>query len=220
MPYRRKTNRKRRPRKTNYMGSAVSAYKLAKQAYSQIKYLKSLINVEKKKFDLELTSSAISNSGQIYSLCAIAQGDTDQTRNGNSILCQHVSMRGRLLQSNSITTTLRLMLFMDTQQISDTAPIVSDVLDTTFSNYFQAPLNNLTVGRFKILWDKQLNSNPGQSAMVQFKHFQRLTGHHVRFNGTAAGDSQKGTLYLLAISDQPTLTPTLDFASRLTFTDN
>lgn len=222
MPYRKykkRYTRKRRGNKT-WLSSAQSAWKLAKSAYNQIRYLKSLINVEKKKYDVEVTATTVSSSGAVYSLSGIAQGDTDQLRNGNSILCQNLYLRGVVAQPNNLTGMFRLIIFLDKQQVSDTSPSLTDVIDPTFSNYYNAPLNNLTVGRFKILKDTKFHTEPGSAITIPFKYFIPLTGHHMRFNGTASTDIQKGGIYILVVSDKGALFPTIEYVSRLTFTDN
>lgn len=222
--YRKRYTRKRGGsfvrKASGYARQASSAYALAKSAWAGVKMLKSLVNVEKKKFDTEVTISNVTSSGTIYDLDLIAQGDTDQTRDGNSVLCQYINLKGRVQQANNIPSTVRLILFIDLQQIGDTAPGVNDVLDPSFTNKYSAPLNNDTVGRFKILSDKSYNFNPGSDILKSFKMFHRLTGHHIRYNGASSTDIQKGGIYLLTISDQSTLFCSIDFSSRLTFTDN
>ena len=43
---------------------------------------------------------------------------------------------------------------------------------------------------------------------------------HIRYNGTADTDIQKGGLYILFISDQASDYPTCDYQTRLGYHDN
>lgn len=212
---------KKRSSKPWYMRK-YNAYELAGKAWSAAKRLRGLINVEKKKFDTILGTST---SGTLVNCVAIPQGDGDQTRDGNSVLLKSVYMRGTLANNSaSPSTRFRIMLIRDLQQIADTAPSATDILDGGLSgDFIRAPLNNETVGRYEILMDKIFVINqPFASAVFQrnLKEFFPMN-HHVRFNGTAGTDIQKGGVYFLVIHDQPGGTlPTISLDIRSSYYDN
>lgn len=240
MPYprRRRTYRRRTYRRPSRRSSASSHWsgfnkfissatsvdnltKLAESAYWGVQRLSRLVNVEVKKFDAVVASgTAVNSTGSAYPLHEIAQGDTDQTRDGNSIkpLSNLLSIQ---LANNAtaVNTRLRVLLVKDLQQIADTTPAVSDVLDGSVASFVDAPLNNLAVGRFKILKDRTFTLTTVSAPVINFKWYTKLYGH-IRYNGTASTDVQKGGLYLLFVSDQATNTPTMGFNTRLSFTDN
>lgn len=220
MPYRRKYRKKPYAKKPWYNRS-YTPYQLAQKAWKGVKYIKSLVNVEKKHHDV-LVDSAISATGSITNLVQIAQGDTDQTRSGNSILGQTEYIQFAVNQHASATNTFfRLMVVRDNQQISDTAPAIGDILDSTFSSqYVVAPLNNeFGIGRFSVLCDKRFALSANGSTSRIDKIFIPVR-KHVRYNGSATSDIQKGGLYLLLVSNEATNTPTFEAVCRFAFTDN
>lgn len=210
--------RKGRGKKAWYMRK-YNAYELAGKAWTAAKYLKGLINVEFKKFDVD---SSTATSGAVVHFNGIAQGDSDQTRDGNSVLMKSLLVRGNIVTNGNATSTrCRVIFFIDKQQIGDTTPAQSDILDPDL-NQMVAPLNNQTVGRFTILSDKRYSLNlilAGASTSTEYSFFTRLQ-KHARFNGSAATDIQKNGVYMLFVHDQPTHTPTLHYSSRLKYVDN
>lgn len=226
-PYRRRyTTRRRRPvrrrpatssalsRGMSYARYAVLAYKMAQR-------LRRLVNVEVKKFDQTIAvGTNVTSGGTVYSCCDMAQGDTDQTRDGNSIKPLGCKFQLRLANNaTAVNTAVRVMVIRDLQQVADTAPTVSDVLDTSIVGAYAAPLNNATVGRYKVLSDKLYSLNTVAKPQMDLMWYQKLNGH-IRYNGSAASDIQKNGLYMLIVSDQATNYPTFGFNTRLHFTDN
>lgn len=211
---RRKTYK--RGRKTWY-NKKYSALQLATKAWKATKYIRGLVNSEMlhNRIGGNIT---IDSTGGLLPLSGISQGDTDSGRTGNSIFARNLFMNlnVKVNASNLSTQFVRLILLQDNQQISDTTPSVSDVLDSAYPN---APLNQSTAGRFTIIrnWEFYLNTatNPGRVLKKYFKLW-----HHIRYNGTASTDIQRGGLYLLYISDQSTNPPTAGYQIKLGYHDN
>ena len=107
------------------------------------------------------------------------------------------------------------MLFIDTQQVSDTSPSVSDILQAADVD---SPLNISTAGRFKVLVNKTVMLH--DNAPMFHKETYSSMYHHIKYNGSASSDIQRGGLYMLFISDQATNTPTVSIAARLMYIDN
>ena len=75
-----------------------------------------------------------SNSGSIAIFNNIAQGGSISGRTGNSILMSDVLLRYECVISSSATSTLvRVIIFIDTEQVGDTNPAVADVLQSVIS---------------------------------------------------------------------------------------
>ena len=200
----------------SWMRYGAKAGGLAYKAYKGFQYLRGLINVEHQKVDFTVVNGAQSTTPTITHVTAIAVGDAEGSRTGNSILAKYIYLKGSLLLNTSANATkIRFVLLRDKQQIADTAPSYTDVYEAANTLSF---LNKLTVGRFDILWDKNydLDANNPQALMDKYI---RLNSH-VRYNGTASTDQQKGALYCMVISDQATNTPTLSIAARLMYIDN
>ena len=191
---------------------------LAVQAIRGVKHLKGLVNVEKHRHIISIPLTNIDSDGTVISLTDLAQGNDAGQRTGNSVLVKGIATKMVCRNSaSSFNTTLRLMWFMDTQQVGDTSPSVTDVLDG--ASVVQ-PLNHNTVGRFKIL--KQIfitMSNTGGNTQKVLNFFIKLN-HHVRYNGTTVSDIQRGGLYLLAISDEDTNMPSINATQTVQYYDN
>jgi len=112
-------------------------------------------------------------------------------------------------------TLMRVIIFYDTQQVSDTVPAVTDILDSDI----MGPISRVTIGRFKILLDKTFCLDNISNKQFVFNKFFNIQ-HHVRFNGTLGTDVQKGGIYMLTISDEGANTPTLVSNIQTAFYDN
>lgn len=217
--YRRKTYRKRRNNRyfnTNAF-TPENAWSLAKTAAQDIWMLKGLVNSEM-LHNQSLGSTTSPNTGTITLLNGMSQGDTSSARTGNSILMRNVHLRLAFTQHATPTSTIyRVMLVLDKQQIADTTPAITDILESAspFS-----PLATNSVGRFTIMknWffgtDDQRSN---QKLITYFKDFR----FHTKYNGTAGTDIQKNGLYLVTISDQPGATaPTFQYSWKVGYHDN
>jgi len=181
-----------------YMKPSVPA--IARAAWSGVKYLRTLVNSETHKLDTS-TSGNVTTTATITHITAIAQGDGINQRTGNSILVNYIYMRTQIVLNASATTSMfRLLLIRDLQQVGDTAPALLDVLTTADCNSF---LNANNVGRFKILHDCVYSLDNAQRKQLFFKKYIKLN-QHVRYNGSASSDIQKGGIYLMVLSDQTT----------------
>jgi len=147
----------------------------------------------------------------------VGQGDTNATRTGNSIFSRMIFAQGVFtLNASADEDTVRVIVFSDKQQIGDTTPGVTDVLTSANIN---SPLNVLTLGRFQILKDFKRTFTSAGVNRGTYK-FAIPMRHHVRYNGTASSDVQKGGLFVLLIGSQPTNTLNHSAEWRLTFYDN
>ncbi len=222
MPYRRKYV-KRRYRK----GSSAPWYKkkyspmeIASKAYSGVKALRKLVNVEFKKFDLSNSGNTIDLTGSVNHLSGIAQGDTVSSREGNSILAKSLLFRGHLARHASASTTIvRFLIVRDNQQIADTTPGMTDVLDPTVSTLIFAPLNDVNVGRFTVLHDQTIRLDDATGTLKTFDIYIPMN-KHIRYNSTASTDIQRNGLYAMWCSNEGTNLPTNVGFSRLTYVDN
>lgn len=212
--YSKKRYGKRRAPRYTTMGSANY---LAKKAMAGVKALRGIINSEKKFHDYDIIEE-VTTAGSSYGLTDIAQGDTNTTRTGNSIMAKSVQIRGNVQFSNaSVKHVVNVYLVHDTQQASDTKPSFSTIFE---NNNVRSFLNSDTIGRFSIL--KKWTYVPTDQTLFQFDEWIDLGNHHVRYNGTAATDIQRGGLYMVQVSNQPSGTgaPQMVFASRVTYYDN
>lgn len=215
--YSRRSRRTRRGRRTPWYNKKYSTLQLAKKAAQGVYYLKGLVNSEMLKYDIATTSASINTTGSVIHLTNIAQGDTDNARTGNSILARKMLLRMQFYQNAAaVNTTFKVILLMDKQQVSDTGPAVTDILDAAST---LSPLNSNTVGRFNILGSWLFHTSTDRDTVVEKTFFKDLRTH-IRWNGTTASDIQKNGVYLMLISDQATNVPTVFYNWRLSYHDN
>lgn len=224
MPYkkygRRNYNRRRgrfRSRKPWYK-KKYSAMEVASKAWSAAKWLKSMVNVERKVLQTT-NNTSISTVPAVTHLSAIPQGDTQSQREGNSVKAIYLGIRSTITCNISATSGSfnRIVVVLDTQQVGDTSPSWSDVFTSPDARSF---LNPNTLGRFKILYDKVHNLTLGGNYENKYVEINIPLQHHLRYNGTASSDIQKGGLYYMVVGDQGTNTTTHNMNSRLRYVDN
>lgn len=218
MPYPRRFRRtfQSRRRRTAWYNRRYSAKDLAKQALRQAWRLRGLVNSEMCKLDNGASASVTnSNAQSLIPLAGLERGDGDDQRTGNSIFAR--ALNGNLFFEKNTSATftyIRMMLVIDTQEVADGVPSVAAVLQSDYASH----LNTSSVGRFKVLRSKviTLNSNaPSRNLKINIP-----MRHHIRYNGSATTDTQKGQIYLLLLSSEATNTPTVRYNLRLSYHDN
>jgi len=190
---------------------------MASAALRGVNYIKGLVNAEVYKNDLVVSGASVTSAGTVNNLTAIAQGDGITTRTGNSLFVRSVDINGTFNMNSSSTTAQigRFWLVLDLQQTADTSPSFSDIFD---GNNVNSHLNANTVGRFKILAKRTFVVWPTRPTAIL--KIRKLMRHHVRFNGTASTDSQKGSIYLVSVSNTSGTDPLTYFNSRVSYHDN
>lgn len=224
MPKRKYTSSFSRPKykiskRRSYKPKMPTRYKVADMAYQALQgvnYIKGLVNSEKHMLDTTGTGVSITQAGTVTALSAIPQGDTIDSRNGNSVLAKTLFGRIELLFNTSATATfIRFVVIVDNQQVSDSPPAITDVLEAANT---RAPLNKNTKGRYSVLLDKtyQLENN---TKLIADK-FNIPLDFHIKFNGTTGADIQKNGIYHFILSNEPTDQPLYSYYWRLSYHDN
>lgn len=214
MAYKRYGRKRYRKRYRQRRGGN-SMWNIAKKAANGI--VKYYLNPEYKFLD---NSGQVnpSSTGQVISGNGlIAQGDTDITRDGNSIKVTSWLHRITLEKNASATSTrFRIILFSDVSS-AGAVPAVTDLLQTAS---VISPLNRVNGSRFHVLQDKTcvLDTDTPQKVFEFYKKMQ----HHIKYlDGTANTTSLgQGSLYVLILSNEATNTPTMNYYSRMRFLDN
>lgn len=222
----RKSNRRYRSKNLRWYNRPInmSVSDIATQAYKGVKYLRGLVNVENKKFDVAATGQAVDYAGTVIRLSTVQAGDDVGNRNGNSILAKKLLFRMTLHGNTTADSTVfRCIIFYDTQ-FNGTNPTPGLVLESgqlSTANSVNAPLNVDSAGRFTILRDKVYVLNNQLDAYSVVKHLKYWIplNFHIKFTDTTTG-GWTNQLFVLFISDQQTNTPAVDYSSRLNFYDN
>lgn len=209
-PYKRQSKpyykRKPRTRYQNYAGAA-------KQLYRDVRKLKQLVNVEINEVSLQTTQTP-GFAGYLLELNQIAQGDTDSTRNGDSVKLQKLHFRCHI--TNTRLALARLVIIWDQDQ---KVAVPGDVYDQIGNAYAPMSMKDFDL-RFqsKILYDRVIKVDPYNQSVYIDKTIN--INKHTNFeNGTTTVNT--GSLKMLLIGDASvTLLTSFRWNSRLTFTDN
>lgn len=238
MPYggKRYVRRGMRPRyvkKRSVIGEFANGYRTAQKALSMVKWVKGLINVEKKQIDTTIiapsTAIPVAGAASAIILTACAQGDTDETRNGNKYKLASCSVKVNLFRlavaGSTANPCVRLIIFND-KNSNGVAPTLAELLD---ASSIIGRYNSDNVGsRFKILYDKRysfgwLNSttNTGAGMMSTNDSFYKKVMWHVKFDGTTAaqGDCVSGHIYAFLFCDTASVMEG-SVTARVEFIDN
>lgn len=210
-----------RPKKAWY-ARKYTPMEVAQKALHGVQKLKGLVNSERHVTDTTPCYSGTvtdTTTNQTISLNQVAQGDTNSTRTGNSILMKTFHLKGYLTwSSSSFTDRVLFMVVQDKQQIGDSTP--------NFSDFYTGDINSFpkdfSKQRFKVLktmWLKQtIDNSKSQIPINMFIKYQT----HVYFNGTTTTDVARNGVYCILISNKAAASnpPTLSLNSRVTFYDN
>lgn len=214
--YRRKRNPRKRRKAVSWYNKKYSTMDIAYKAFKGVKAIKKLINVEKFIWD-DGGTTALSTTPYVFNVQQIGTGDTYESRTGLSIKPQYLKVHMQIFPNTTATNNFyRIVVVRDNQQVSDTAPAWTDVFSGSTTYAFR---NHTTMDRFNVLMDKILSSAPATAKPIMLQEHLSLHGH-IKYNGTASTDVQKGGLYLMYLGNQGTDTSNVIFSTRLVYTDN
>lgn len=195
-------------------GSAAAGYIALRMA----KKLKRLVNVER-KYLIYTNNINVPDTGTIYFLSGVPQGDTSSSRDGNKCKALSLNFHAQVtIDTNAVRSACRIILFKD-KSSNGSAPAVLDVLEN--ATYLYSYNNVNCPYRFQILFDKTFSLSTTGTQTINVKRFIKM-GHHITYKGTGAtqSDAADGHIYMLVISNETTNQPDLEVNSRLTFVDN
>lgn len=231
MPYRRSRRRSRRAMRPRRQATWKSMVGIGKQLYSQyrgpigyaikgVNMLKNLVNAESKFLDTTISTSPDATTGSVVPLTLVAQGTTDITRVGNSILCKDLTMRLQLIINASATaTSVRYIIFLDKQNAAGTAPTVANLLQSVGVNQ---PLNRDNADRFVVMKTGTVDLSINGARVRTMKIYKDLSRLHVKYDGTTAAqsDAAERQLYIAFVSSEATNFPSVTGVARVHFYDN
>lgn len=219
----RKTYRKKRPAKAvSWYNKKYSPLDIAGKAWQGVKYLKSIVNVERKVFDLQTAFSVTDGNGVLTPLTLIAIGDAYNQRDGNSIKLMSNYITLRFLASPAATTTnIRYMIIQDTEY-NGSALSTSQILESNVTvTSVISPLHHTIGTRLKVLCDKYVHMDSADQSSAIREVYTDLD-HHIKFDDANITTTtlREGHLYLLTISDLAVNQPACQLYNRVRFVDN
>ncbi len=196
-----------------YQGDAQKALMIAQG-------VRRLINVEYFNISTDFTSDP-STSGAVVNLTAIAQGDTDASRQGSKIRAKHIECSGVVTLNASATNSRVRMVIVRDNNGSTTIPAITDLYSTVLRFVDGRPKLGTAQSnsRFSILNDRMIIVDAGHGLTQKFFWSSSLD-HHIYFSGTGATDEGKGHVYLFIASNEATNDPVVAANANLKFIDN
>ena len=205
-----------------------NAINIASKAYTMAKAIAAVVNSEKKYFDVAPAAASVGTTGWLTCLSYVPQGDTNVTRNGQSIALKSVLFKPVIHWNATGDQSLRLIIFRDNDNEETIAPTIGQLLET--SN-FLSPRNMDNPKRFTVLYDKIFTRDTTvgykypKGLYKQFFNKKDYRGNptiaqHITWTGANGTDTARGHLYFLAIGNQDNNLPSVALYSRIRFYDN
>lgn len=196
---------------------------LTQQVKSLQKIVKGL-SPEIKYLDTSLVITDITNAGNVTHLTAVAQGDTQSTRTGNTINVKtlHWQLHCRCSTATN-TSAFRYAIVMDKEQVGDTAPAITDVFTSNDPVVSLPSLDNLE--RFRMLYIspvfdcQSIQNNSTPNTIRRTTTFDWSGNIKVSYNGTAGTDIEKNGIYMLVLTDDASNTIDFEGVCRIGYTD-
>lgn len=211
-----------------YTGTALS---VANQAYKMAQTVASIVNSEKKYHDTTVLQYPDSAASSTNVLSSMAQGDTNITRNGNSIALKSIHLRLDLQfdPTTAPNEVMRISLVLDKDNNSGSAPTYTDVYE---SLNVLAHRNKLTTGRFDVLKDFTVPCETNKATqffefyhafpMMRNQNGNKTRSEHCYFDGATGNDYTRGHLFLIIVGNTATAstTSTVYGRARMRYYDN
>ncbi len=165
----------------------------------------------------------VAGASVISLLSGVAQGDTDQTRDGEKIYLHSIQIKGALAGDvdQVIDTPFRLILFRQNTNCEGVLPVVSDIL-TTDSHVSLKPVDNR--GEYTTLWNFHgllKIADPTISPQVLVSYYKKYkTPKVITYDGAdnLIASCEKGHLFMCVMCNAvDTKQMTTDLDVRLTF---
>lgn len=219
----RKTTRRRLKivqRSKEWYDKKYSVKDLAVRALNGVKYLRMLVNAERKYYDLN-QSASVDNNGTMVHLTPIPQGDGVSDRSGIKVAARSLYIRTNTYNNNTINNSfVRFIIFFDKFN-TGTAPAPSDIISTAGSGHVTTSPLRLGRGvRYDILYDKVMTASNTASTANARNIFINLF-RKINYSNSLGTDTYSNQLYMLMVSQDPGPTaPTVVYSSRFGYMDN
>lgn len=226
-------------KKRYFKGKGYSNPRLANMARDVMR-LKQLVNVEKKRAEVNVTSFTVGqifNSASVSGYYAIgvtpnpAQGLTSSTRIGNSIKLQSMILQMKLVQQTNTIVPIRLKIIFY-KQVANPVATATSVTNNWEVNPFSGVLDyfsNRNPDNFtdiRVLRTAYVTIQPDNfsgQVQTQSRQFLFKLNHHLRWDNS--GSISEGQIYMLILADDGDRGSAAtaiqgQFTSRVYYTDN
>ncbi len=189
---------------------------IAKKALRKVNKLARRVKPEPKFHDIGLTTLAPTIAGLITHLTAIAQGETETTRNGIQVRVFFMEFRWILVKDSvPATSTTRILIVRDNRQVESTSPTVIKILQA--ANPI-SPYTRINPKRFTVLYNKTITLD--STRISRRGQITRKLSFPLQYIGAASTSITKNGMYLLTESDNAaTEEPSFRFTIRIRYSD-
>lgn len=170
---------------------------------------------EVKCSDYSPGTADMTNVGTVIPLTNINQGSDIDERIGFKIQAKSVFIRMNIKAAVIAPGFARLILFQDLRQENGTTPTQTQLLEVLNAH---SPVAQENRDRFRILREDVLPINSYNGQNYCLKYFANL-GNEIGYSGTTGGSINKNGVYLFIYSTYSSGYPTVDYYSRISFTD-
>lgn len=189
---------------------------IAVRALKKVNKLAKMVKPQVKATDTALVVHTMVQAGRIDFLNSnIPEGTANNNRIGNNVRVVGIDFRGLMFRNTGASTTIvRVQILRDKQQVADVKDSISTVLSVANP---LSPFATASAGRYAVLRDRTfvLTANIDMLAW----HWMIKVNVVQRYNGSLSTDIQKNGFVIASISNQTAFPPTIEYISRMTYTD-
>lgn len=206
----RKYNRRyRRKGKTSALALAKRNARILSQQRPEIKFHDAT----------SISTVSIAGGSTVIATCSVPQGTGGQERVGSDVTIKSLNIRG-YFQKGSAATGATFVRMMVIQAMTDDSPTSATIFDAT--PYTTSFRNMDHTSDYRVMYDRVYkltqDSNVGQYFRLNFNKFKAKRVQWDETDTTGA-NAQKGKLYVLFTSEEPTNPASYTITTRLRYTD-
>lgn len=216
--YRKRTyyrKRNYRKRQLPWYSRKYSAFDIARKAYSATKYIKSMLNTERKFIDTSVTTAAVMPlTGVVHQLTPIAHGDLANNRSGRQVKLSSLHIKLTLFIGGAGLDSSRILIV---KSKTNQAPTLSTIIDVNGDPTYS--FRNLdTVRDYKVIYDKAFVMTTASTTEKHIEIHKKLSNKvQWEYNSNTI---EYGHIYLILCSNQAASEPSYIYNSRVRFVDN
>jgi len=196
-------------------------YSGVKYAVKGVNLIKSLVNAELKRFDIQPTVANQGTTPTIQLLSGVDAGTDYFNRDGNSILLKSIYLKANCIMDTTGNTVLvRIIVFVDNDNDGQTPSAAELLVDATSPGNMLSPINVDYSARYTILFDSHVNLSVNGDQSMFIQRFKKLNFHAKYITQTGSTGFGKGNIWVLTVSDDNTNQPAIRLYSRISFYDN
>lgn len=176
--------------------------------------------VEIKYYENSLTPTSVAGTGSLALVSSIDGGFGESERLGNKIYMRHLFARTSFTINAAATQTFVRLIWILTARLGNNTPVIGQIFQsTTATDSYLSPLNHDNSDAFTILADIMVQLSINGPMCVVRKTFRRINQNAKYISTTGSSGFDQGNIWLVAMSNEATNTPTIRSYNRIGYTD-